>query len=232
MNRRRDAAHALIALASSNDYQDRADAGRGLAAFADLAVSHDALVALVLDPHNTFVTLQTARALLQTKDPRAFEILATAIAVSVDGTLDYIADAVRGVLGIYATELSTAKQIYARLEEHPDDRTRTGAKIVSSILGPMQPVLTAVGDFRIGQIYEDCSFHPVLCTHLSIDDDEMLGISLIDGSGPRACSPRFCGPLPLTVNQVVHIKSNFANYAAGRAAGREPQEIIRAISTP
>ena len=36
----------------------------------------------------------------------------------------------------------------------------------------------------VGQIYEDCAFHPVLCTELLVDDDEMIGISLIDGSWP------------------------------------------------
>ena len=45
--------------------------------------------------------------------------------------------------------------------------------------------------FAVGLVYEDCFFHPVLCTYLDVDGDEMAGISLIDGSGPRGCSLRF-----------------------------------------
>jgi len=42
------------------------------------------------------------------------------------------------------------------------------------------------GQIKPGDIYEDCSFHPVLCTFN--DGDEIQGISLIDATAPRACS--------------------------------------------
>jgi hypothetical protein len=83
-------------------------------------------------------------------------------------------------------------------------------------------------DFGVGLIYEDCAFHPVLCTSLSVEDDEMRGISLIDGSTPRSCSPRHCGPVPLTVAEAVWIKEHFETYARRRAAFEEPSEIIPA----
>ncbi len=52
-----------------------------------------------------------------------------------------------------------------------------------------------------GDIYEDCNFHPVLC--VSRDGDEVQGISLIDGSRPRACSLSHCGVVKLDIASVV-----------------------------
>ncbi|WEH16924.1 hypothetical protein [Streptomyces sp. VNUA24] len=49
---------------------------------------------------------------------------------------------------------------------------------------------------RVGDIYEDCSFHPVLCTE--VDDDGWVvlnGISLIDGTFPRSCDAQHCAPV-------------------------------------
>lgn len=57
-----------------------------------------------------------------------------------------------------------------------------------------------------GEIYEDCAYHPVLCVSIDEDDDEICGISLIDGSYPRCCSLRHCGVRKLTVKQAVHWK--------------------------
>jgi len=80
--------------------------------------------------------------------------------------------------------------------------------------------------FGVGLIYEDCFFHPVLCTYLSVEEDEMRGISLIDGSGPRGCSLLHCGPVPLSVADAVWIKEHFDTYSDARKAGREPHQIV------
>ena len=53
---RRDAATALIRLAQSDAYGDRADAGQALARFADITETHAVLLGLVLDSKDTFVT--------------------------------------------------------------------------------------------------------------------------------------------------------------------------------
>ncbi|MDP9123426.1 MAG: hypothetical protein M3N82_02320 [Pseudomonadota bacterium] len=37
-----------------------------------------------------------------------------------------------------------------------------------------------------GDLYEDCSFHPVVCVEVDYDRDEIFGISLIDGSYMRS----------------------------------------------
>jgi len=57
-----------------------------------------------------------------------------------------------------------------------------------------------------GDIYEDCSYHPVLCTNT--DDDEIEGISLIDGSSPRCCSLSHCNVTKLSLKEAIHIKEH------------------------
>jgi hypothetical protein len=43
-----------------------------------------------------------------------------------------------------------------------------------------------------GDIYESCSYHPVLCLGVDYRRDEIWGVSLSDGSYPRACSLVHC----------------------------------------
>lgn len=77
-------------------------------------------------------------------------------------------------------------------------------------------------EFRVGDIYEDCAFHPCLC--VEIEDDGpgagfcLVGISLIDGTWPRSCSTRGCGPVPIPLDQVMGIKKGFARYVERRTA--------------
>ena len=59
-----------------------------------------------------------------------------------------------------------------------------------------------------GDIYEDCFYHPVLCVGVDYEDDEIWGISLIDGSQPRSCSLAFCGVRKLTVEEAWKIKTS------------------------
>ncbi|WP_290053506.1 hypothetical protein [Amycolatopsis solani] len=71
-------------------------------------------------------------------------------------------------------------------------------------------------DIRPGEIYEDCSFHPVLCTY--VDDDEIGGISLIDASAPRACSLSGCAVRTLTIEDVIAARNDWPAYSARRKA--------------
>lgn len=66
-----------------------------------------------------------------------------------------------------------------------------------------------------GTIYEDCSFHPVLCVEVHTDES-VSGISLIDGSYPRTCSLTSCGIVALSIDDVVEIRRNFSSYVARR----------------
>lgn len=57
-----------------------------------------------------------------------------------------------------------------------------------------------------GSFYEDCAYHPCLCISVNEENDEILGISLIDGSFPRSCSLMHCGIRELTFGEAVHSK--------------------------
>jgi hypothetical protein len=73
---------------------------------------------------------------------------------------------------------------------------------------------------RPGAVYEDCAFHPVFCTQVH-SDRSVSGISLIDGSSPRTCSIDSCGIEPLTVEEVLEIRRDFAAYVERRQAELE-----------
>ncbi|MGW3415681.1 hypothetical protein [Streptomyces sp. NPDC000888] len=72
---------------------------------------------------------------------------------------------------------------------------------------------------RVGDIYEDCSFHPILCTDIDDDGGVVLsGISLIDGTFPRSCDARHCGPIRIAVEDVMAIKRDLEGYIRKRMA--------------
>jgi hypothetical protein len=54
---------------------------------------------------------------------------------------------------------------------------------------------------RPGDIYESCTYHPVLCLGVDYKQDEIWGISLIDGSYPQSCSLVHCGVKKLSLRQ-------------------------------
>ena len=60
----------------------------------------------------------------------------------------------------------------------------------------------------VGDIYEDCAYHPVLCTYVDYENDVIEGISLVDGSQPRGCSLVHCGVRRLSVAEVLHIRES------------------------
>lgn len=60
---------------------------------------------------------------------------------------------------------------------------------------------------EVGDIFEDCAFHPVLCLGVDYEDDDIWGISLIDGSHPRSCSLVHCGVRKLTLGEAWRIKT-------------------------
>ncbi len=78
------------------------------------------------------------------------------------------------------------------------------------------------GDIEPGDIYEVCSFHPVLCTF--DDEDQILGISLIDASMPRACSIGHCAVIKLSINDVIAARDDWPTYLTRRKAEFEAEE--------
>lgn len=56
-----------------------------------------------------------------------------------------------------------------------------------------------MAQINVGDIYEDCAYHPVRCTFS--DGEDVKGISMVDGSSPRTCSIRHCGVTKLTEDE-------------------------------
>ena len=59
---------------------------------------------------------------------------------------------------------------------------------------------------RVGDIFEDCAFHPVLCLGADYQADDLWGVSLIDGTYPRSCSFIHCGVRKLSLEEAWNIK--------------------------
>ena len=56
-------------------------------------------------------------------------------------------------------------------------------------------------EIRSGEFYEDCAYHPCLCTGTEMGTVE--GISLVDGSYPRNCGVPQCDVRKLTFEEAV-----------------------------
>ncbi len=66
---------------------------------------------------------------------------------------------------------------------------------------------------KVGDFFEDCGYHPVLCTDAHYDkknkyESAIVGISLIDGSSPRQCSIAYCSPRRISFKEAIDIKEN------------------------
>ncbi len=72
----------------------------------------------------------------------------------------------------------------------------------------MPKLIKTEKEIRVGDFFEDCSFHPCLCTSVGADGDVdcVESISLVDGSSPRCCSARHCGLRLLTVEEAIRWK--------------------------
>jgi hypothetical protein len=67
--------------------------------------------------------------------------------------------------------------------------------------------ITQPGELHPGELFEDCRYHPCLCTEVGGDDDPsgVWGISLVDGR-PVGCSVLHCGLRKLTLAEAVRWK--------------------------
>ncbi len=59
--------------------------------------------------------------------------------------------------------------------------------------------IQTTSELKIGDIYEDSSYHPCLC--MGVDGYEVWGVSLIDGSYPRCEDIGLSGIRKLTVEE-------------------------------
>jgi len=60
-----------------------------------------------------------------------------------------------------------------------------------------------IPEFKVGDLFEDCGYHPCICTE--VNEDDIVGISLINGQ-ERGCSIRNCGVVKRTMEEVVEIR--------------------------
>jgi len=63
-------------------------------------------------------------------------------------------------------------------------------------------------DLKPGEYYEDCFYHPCLCVRVDTEHGQVEGISLVDGTYPRACSIGYCGIRKLTLAEALDWKFN------------------------
>ncbi|MFE6055288.1 hypothetical protein ACFQ6N_31445 [Kitasatospora sp. NPDC056446] len=132
---------ALRELGRSHDYRDRADAGRGLAGFAEMREALGPLLELVLDPGDTFVTRATAGALLRRMDRIGLAVVASALAVADSNHSDWIHTAILDVLGIFSEDRDDAMRLCEEMLRDTDDRVALGARQLHEILAEIDPAL-------------------------------------------------------------------------------------------
>ncbi|MFJ1618653.1 hypothetical protein ACIODT_40090 [Streptomyces sp. NPDC088251] len=140
-DRRRAAAVALGELGRSHDYRDRADAGHGLARFAEMQEALGPLLELLLDPADTFVTRVTAEAVLRRKDRVGLTIVASALAVADSNHSDWIHTALQDVFSIFSEDRDNAIQLCEEMLGDPDGRVARGARQMHGTLAEIDPVL-------------------------------------------------------------------------------------------
>ncbi|OJF12956.1 hypothetical protein [Couchioplanes caeruleus] len=139
---RRAAVAALIRLAGSSDYRDRADAGRGLASLAETPETQAALLDLLLDTEDTFVTRVTAEALLRRQDRAGLAVVAAALGAADLNHADWMHTAVMDVFGVLASDRDAAVRECEALTKDTDDRIRHGAHQLIDMLAELNPILS------------------------------------------------------------------------------------------
>lgn len=138
---RHAAVMALVELGRSHDYRDRADAGHGLAAFAEMQEALGPLRELVLDPDDTFVTRQTTEALLRRMDRLGLTIVASALAVANSNHRDWIHTAIVDVFSIFSDDRTHAIRLCETMSRETDGRVALGARQLHEVLAEIDPVL-------------------------------------------------------------------------------------------
>lgn len=132
---------ALGELGRSRDFRDRADAGHGLAAFAEMPEARGPLLDLVLDPGDTFVTRRTAEALLRRTDGAGLTIVASALAVADANHSDWIHTAIVDVFSVFSVDRDRATRWCEELSRSEDARVARGAGELHEALAEIDPVL-------------------------------------------------------------------------------------------
>ncbi|MFE5207382.1 hypothetical protein [Streptomyces sp. NPDC056600] len=140
---RRAVVVTLGELGRSGDWRDRADAGHGLAGFAEMPEAVEPLLDLLLHG-DTFATQRTAEALLRRIDRAGLVIVASAMAVVDDDHVDHLHAAVFHVFSIFERDLDEALRICGELKGDADPRVARGVRLLHATLAEIDPVLRPV----------------------------------------------------------------------------------------
>ncbi|MGW6858916.1 hypothetical protein [Streptomyces xanthophaeus] len=138
---RRAAVVALAELGRSSDSGDRADAGRGLACFAEMEEAVGPLLELLLDRGDTLITRVTAEALLRRQDRAGLMVVASALAVADANHGDWIHTAVLDAFAVYADDRDDAVRLCEELARDPDTDRARGARELRASLARIDCVL-------------------------------------------------------------------------------------------
>jgi hypothetical protein len=76
----------------------------------------------------------------------------------------------------------------------------------------------APGHIEPGDYFEDCRYHPAVCVRIDYDEDDIVGLSLVDGS-PSGCSLSHCGVRKLSFDEALAIKRLGLNWTHCRHCG-------------
>jgi hypothetical protein len=77
----------------------------------------------------------------------------------------------------------------------------------------MYKLVVTESDIKIGDVYEDCNYKPCLC--VEIEDGDVFGISLIDGSYPHQCSIEHCAIRTMSIEDALKIKFQISQTKKG-----------------
>ncbi|MFE3547348.1 hypothetical protein ACFXN2_01600 [Streptomyces kronopolitis] len=146
---RQAAVVALSELGRSHDYRDRADAGHGLAGFAEMHEVIEPLLELVLDPDDTFVTRRTVEALLRRMDRVGLAIVARALPAANSNHSEWIQTASVDVFGVFSDDRDSAMRLCEELSRDADNRVALGARLLHEFLAEIDPVLRPAERGRI-----------------------------------------------------------------------------------
>lgn len=142
---RQAAVTALVRLADSPHFQDRADAGRSLASFVDVPLARQVLLELVLDTGDTFVIEETTEALLRRGSAEGLAIVCVGAATAEGEQADHLYGALCSTLGVFERDRDAAVATCHDLMDDPaqDDQTRDGAAALVAALTELHPALIA-----------------------------------------------------------------------------------------
>jgi HEAT repeat protein len=123
----------LFALARSENYEDRVQAGRALSLVAEESGVYEVLVHLLLDADDTAVIQETADALLKRRTPAAIRPYLAARANARGEDEDHLYSALSGAFFDLSSDIDGKcgfSEMVSLFLVDEDERVRTGASIV------------------------------------------------------------------------------------------------------